>query len=449
MRQEIDTGGFSQFYTGVLEQSPVLLLAYTLKEKVDVEKLQAAAVRAVDAFPVFALKLTLNEKRQPVYEDNENVPCVYEDDGLPHAFGRESRGFLFRISNRERQIRLSIHHMLTDFSGANAFLVYILRCYLNQVDRNIDCSENTIALDPDDLRDPYALYGNINSEGYNLADKWKNEVVIPNRMQYRRCLKHSFRTLVFPVDKMLLAAKKTDSSAFPLLFWLMANATTATYRAEDRILVAGGAANYRAKYDSRTPLNFSQSFSMVFLPRERSLDYETQLTVQRARMDLQLDRRTIDREIALRKESMKQRGGPIENYVMDQEVLDQKRKEEEKKCAFYISYPGRIDLPGDIAEHVEDFYYNSPTTRGALRAAAYSWGNNMVVHVSELNCEKTIVPAFREILMKFGVESQVSDLREASYDYFPMEELVFDDRLDCNANRQIILQKENRNDQKT
>ena len=438
MKRKIDTGGFSQFYTGVLEQSPVLLLAYTLKEKVDAEKLQAAAVRAVDAFPVFRVKLTLDEKRQPVYEENENVPCIYEDDGIPHAFGRESRGFLFRISYKEKQIRLSIHHMLTDFSGANAFLVYILRCYLNQVDGNIDCSENTISLDPADLRDPYDLYGNINSAGYNFADKWTNEVFIPNRMQYRRFERHSFRALVFPVEKMLLAAKKTDSSVFPLLFWLMANATIATYKTEDRILVAGGAANYRAKYDSRTPLNFSQSFSMIFLPRERSLDYETQLTVQRARMDLQLDRRTIDREIALRKESMTQRDKPIENYVMDQETLDQKRKEEEKKSAFYISYPGRIDLPGDIAEYVEDFYYNSPTTRGALRAAAYSWGGNMVVNISELNCEKTIAPAIREILKKFGVESRLSDLREASYDTYPMEELVFDDRSDFNAKCSIL-----------
>ena len=52
-RRKIDAGGLSQFYTGYKEQSPTLLLEYTLKEAIDPERLQAAVEKAADVFSVF------------------------------------------------------------------------------------------------------------------------------------------------------------------------------------------------------------------------------------------------------------------------------------------------------------------------------------------------------------------------------------------------------------
>ena len=182
----IDAGGIGQFYTGYKDQSPVMLLSYTLKETVVPEKLQRALEKAIEHFPVFRVRLALNENRQPVYEKNELLPCIYENDGKTHTFGKASRGYLFRVSYHSRRISLSIHHMLTDFFGANEFLKYILRCYLHQLDESIGTSKDTIAVDPTDFRDPYDLYGNADAVGYYMADKWKNELLIPNRMNYSR-----------------------------------------------------------------------------------------------------------------------------------------------------------------------------------------------------------------------------------------------------------------------
>ncbi len=424
IQRKIDTGALSHFYTGCHEQSPVMMLSYSLKEAVDAERLQAATVRAVNAFPVFRVKLALNEKRQPVYEENECAPRVYADDGKPHAFGRESDGYLFRISCGGSRIRLSIHHMLTDFTGAHAFLVFLLRCYLHQTDEGIDDSESTIPLDPRDFRDPYELYGDIRAAEHDPPDRWENELVIPSDMQYRRYERYQHRTLLFPAERVLHAAKKTDSSILPMLFWLLSNAAARTYQAEDLVLTAGSAVNCRRMFGSRTPLNFSRSFAMYFLPRERCMDLETQLTVQRAKMDLQLDASAISRKIADRREAMKQKDGPIEAYVTDREALERKREREGRKTAFYVSYPGRADLPADLASYVESFYFNSPTTRGAIKANAYSWGPNMVIHINEQMCKKTIAPAMKEILRQNGVESSLSEPVETSYDYYPMEELI-------------------------
>ena len=427
MGRKMDMGGFSQFYTGYLEPSPVILVEYTMKEPVDPEKLQAAAAMAADVFHVYRVKLALNEKRQPIYEDNSLVPEVYEDDGGPHAFGEKSRGYLFRIEYRGCRIRLSIHHMLTDLCGANEFLKYILRCYLHQIDGNIDISKDTIALDPDDLRDPFELYGDSNAEGYNMADKWKNELTIPTGMQYRRCMPYPCRSLVFPIEPVLEAANKTDSSVFPLISWLMSVAMTEVYDANDKILVGRGAVNYRALYGSRTPLCFAQSFKTVRLPRERDLDLETQMTVQRFRMDLKLQRATTDQAIAALREWVSGLDGPMEDYVLDQESLDQERKNGEKSSVFFISYAGKMDLADDIAEFVDSFYFNVPSTRGPVMATAYSWGKNLHINVTEVDCEKSIVPAMMGILKKYEVDSIQTEYRKLTYDYYPMEELLSTD----------------------
>ena len=428
MKRIMDAGGLLQFYTGWREPSPVMLLEYTLYGAVDREKLQTALEKAIDVFSAYRVRLALNEKRQPVYEENELVPIVYEDDCRAHAFGKESRGYLFRLSFHGRTIRLSIHHALTDCFGANEFLKYILRNYLRQFDEGICVSTDTVAVDPSDLRDPYDLYGDIHAGGYNISDSWKNELVIPNSLRYRRELPQQSRRILFRLEKLLLIAKKNESSVFPVVSWLVANAAARTYDAEDKVIVGGGAADYRKIYSSRTPFCFSHSFKTLLLPRERYMDLETRLTVQRARMDLMLDRETTDREIALRRRAADRKNGPIEEYVMDQDALDAERKEGEKKSAFFLSYLGKLDLPDDIAEYVGSCEVITPTTRGPVKAVAYSWKGIMCINLIEQACERSMIPELQRMLAEYAIDSSVTDPRERFYDHFPMEELISDGR---------------------
>lgn len=378
----------------------------------------------MEVFSFFKVRLVLDDRRQPVYETIESNPAVYRDDGKQHRFGEESGGYLFRVSYGGNRIRLSMHHMLTDFFGANEFLKYILRCYLHLVEGTIDISADTVSLDLSDLRDPYDLYGDIHSAGWFMADRWKNELIVPNHMVYRRDLPQPVCSISFSAEKILQETKKSDSSVFPLLSWLIANAAAHTYGAEDRIIVGGGAADFRRICHSRTLFNFSQSFSTVLLPCEKNMDPELQLTVQRFRLDLQTDRDTINREIALRRERVKQMDGPIDQYVMNQEKLDRKRKEEERKSAFYLTYAGKLDLPKDLADYAESFLFISPTTRGPLKISACSWKDQLILNVTEQACEKSIIPKLWEILDQYATESRITDPEMKYYDYYPMEELT-------------------------
>ena len=109
---------------------------------------------------------------------------------------------------------------------------------------------------------------------------------------------------------------------------------------------------------------------------------------------------------------------------MDQDTLDVQRKEGESKSAFYLTYPGKMDLADDIAGYVDSCWFIAPTTRGPVKAIAYSWKGIMCINLIEMACKKSIIPELTGILEKFNVESTVTEFCERRYDYFPMEELT-------------------------
>ncbi len=307
----IDAGGVVQLITGIKEQSPAFLIEYCTKEIIDREKLRKAVQRALGVFRTFQVKPVFDDKsRKPVYQFNSAEADVCPYDGRPHLFGSESGGYLFRVYYTEKSVLLSICHTLTDFFGANEFMKCILCFYFDIADSRPEEIRKPLAVDPDDPLDPYTLYGSFDSSGFSMGKKWQNELEISNRMLYRRGEPITVHDLVFSISDFLKISKRAESSVFPFLTLLTGRAVAKTYGGEDKLLTGAGSFNCRRMFNSRTPKCFSQTFTTVLHPRERQMDLNTQMTIQRARMDIELEKETIARSIALRK---KQADNMLEN----------------------------------------------------------------------------------------------------------------------------------------
>lgn len=197
----IDTGGVVQLITGIKEQSSAFLIEYNTREMVDREKLRIAVNKALAVFRTFHVKLVRSDMdRRPVYTFNFAESDVYPYDDRPHAYGEESSGYLFRVYYKECRILLSMDHALTDFFGAHEFLKCILCFYFEIADGCPDEIRKLLAVDPDDFRDPYILYGCTDSRGFSMKNKWQNELEIPNRMLYRRGEPIKVHELVFSIS---------------------------------------------------------------------------------------------------------------------------------------------------------------------------------------------------------------------------------------------------------
>ena len=420
----IDAGAVVQLITGIKEQSPAFLIEYSTKEIIDSEKLRKAVQRALEVFRSFQVKPVLDEKsRKPVYQVSSAEADVYPYDGRPHFFGSESNGYLFRVYYTGKSILLSMCHTLTDFFGANEFMKCILCFYFEIADSRLEEIRKLLGVDPDDMRDPYTLYGSFYSPGFSVGKKWQNELEIPNRMQYRRGEPVTVHELVFSVSDFLKTSKRAESSVFPLLTWLTGRAVAKTYGGENKLLTGAGAFNCRSMFKSRTPKCFSQTFTTVLHPHERHMDLNTQLTVQRARMDIELEKGTIAGSIALRK---KQADKMLENarqYIWDQESRDAERCASARRSTYFLSYLGHFEVEAALERYIENVDVVSTVTRVPIAAVGREWKGLLHIRIQEIGCENSIAPAILEIAESIGITGSMKPPFTKQFDTFPLEEL--------------------------
>ena len=421
----IDAGGVVQLITGIKEQSPAFMIEYCTKQEIRREKLQYAVKQALDVFPTFRVKLALDGTNgKPVYQFNSAEADVYPYDGRPHFFGRESSGYLFRVYYTEKSILLSMLHMLTDFFGANEFLKCILCFYFDIAESRPE--KKLLAVDPDDCRDPYTLYGNMESPGFSMDKKWQNELEIPNRMLYRRCEPVNIHEIVFSISDFLTISKRAESSVFPFLTLLTGRAVAKTYGGEDKLLTGAGSFNCRSMFNSRTPKCFSQTFTTVLHPREQHMSLNTQLTVQRARMDIEQEKGTIARSIALRKEQADRMLVNAEEYIMDQKSRDAERRAFARRSTYFLSYLGHFTIEAALEKYIEDIHVLSTVTRVPITAIGYEWEGLLHIRTQEIGCETGIAPVILEIAEEQGIEGKMAGSFIHRFDTFPLEELYHD-----------------------
>ena len=420
----IDAGAVVQLITGIKEQSPAFLIEFSTREKIDSEKLREAVNQALNIFRPFRVYLELDDKSpKPVWRFNSCEADVYPYDGLPHAYGNESSGYLFRVYYAENKILLSMCHILTDFFGANEFFKCILCFYFDAAHSDPEEIRKLLAVDPDDPRDPYTLYGSHASPGFSMGKKWQNELEIPNRMLYRRGEPIKVHELVFSISAFLKISNRAGSSVFPLMTLLMGKAVAKTYGGEDKLLTGAGSFNCRSMFNSRTPKCFSQTFPTVLHPRERHMGLNTQLTVQRARMDIELEKGTIARSIAVRKEQTDRMLENARQYIRDQESRDAERRMSARKSTYFLSYLGHFEIEPAIDKYIENVDVVSTVTRVPIAAGACEWKGLLHIRVQEAGCEISIAPAILEIAESIGITGRMLPPFTKQFDSFPLEEL--------------------------
>ena len=420
MRTQIDTGGLLQFITGKKEQSPTVLLEYTLDQIVDKDRLQNSLERALDVFASFRVSIVITDQKKLLYKVNSNRPKVYEYDGSQHFFGKESEGYLFRLYYSEDKVILSAHHMLSDFHGIYNFMKCILGFYF-EVDQ---C--DLIDLDPSEPGDPYELFGSKELPNLSQSEIWKNEITIPHDMKFRRGERVDYSRLSFSLPEILRRTKKAETSVFPFLSWIIAKAIAREYNGKDLSILGCGGFDCRSIFGSKTPRCFSHSFITVLHPHEQNMDIEQQLTIQKARMFLELDEGTIANDLALRKESADMKMRQLDQFILDQDALDIKRKRSSQQIAFFHSYTGRLDDAAGLERYTKDIDLHIAVTRNPIVAVTYSRYDNIYCTLEETGVMRSIVPAMMEVADENGISCSLIGSGKLCVDTFPMEEL-FDD----------------------
>ncbi len=156
------------------------------------------------------------------------------------------------------------------------------------------------------------------------------------------------------------------------------------------------------------------------------MDMDMQLTVQRARMDIELAKGTIDRSIAARKELTDRMIEDTDHYILDQKRLDEERRASARRSTYFISYLGHMEAGSMLDKYIEDFSAAGTVTRIPIIASVCEWKGLQHFWIEEIGCENSIAPAILEIMGGLGITGTIKTPYEMRFDTFPLEELYHD-----------------------
>ena len=250
----------------------VFRITCELKEEVDGELLQQALDRTVPDFPHFAS--VLRKGLFWYYLDSSNIRAVVQPENKPPcaAIYRDGRRrLLYRVNYYRRRINLEMFHVLTDGTGAFAFLRSIICNYLmlaHDLELEELPQESSSVMEKAD--DAFSRYYQKETKG--KPEEQKN---LPRRAYHLQGERDEYLQMhliegTVSAQKFLQAAKdhNTTASAFTTALFMESILEEMRVRDKKLPIVLSIPVNLRNYFPSDTARNFFGVFNVAFDPAQ-------------------------------------------------------------------------------------------------------------------------------------------------------------------------------------
>jgi len=399
-----DCGALNQFYNGALEKCPQIIIQLNLSQDVNPESLKTALKQALEKYSVYSIAPVLNEKGEPGFVPVKTEPPVFPfGNGAKDYGSAEVGGYLVYVEYEKNKLYVNLHHAVADGCGAADFSAYLLCCYLKE-ENLIDQVYFNPLVDLTDTADPFDKYGD-SSQAPPFTVLRKNEFTLPHEMGYRKNSVQHLYSFRFDITKLLKASKKAEASVLPVMIGMVSRALYETYNIGDKTLVGTFGLNCRRFYNSNTPKNFSQAFSVAYLPRELNLSLEEQATCQRGMMDMYLQKETVDFNVGDVSDWFANLDKTqFLNTVNDTEMWDKKRIAQSSYSAYFLTYLGKFNIAPEALPFIKNVTAYLPGTRSPLTMTATALGNIMNLTAVQSFKDDTFVSNMKKQLENIGIE---------------------------------------------
>ena len=120
------------FSLSVDDDMSVFRFSALLKDKIDIELLKRAVIKALEDYPMYRVKLGTGlfwnyldfNDRGPVIEEEDDIPCA-------NINFRKNNNYLFKVTYYKNKINIDFFHVLTDATGAIVFFKSLIYHYLD------------------------------------------------------------------------------------------------------------------------------------------------------------------------------------------------------------------------------------------------------------------------------------------------------------------------------
>ena len=387
----------------------VFRITCELKEEVNGELLQQALDRTVTIFPHFAS--VLRKGLFWYYLDSSNIRAVVQRENKPPcaAIYRDGRRrLLYRVNYYRRRINLEMFHVLTDGTGAFAFLRTIVCNYLilaHNLDEELPPDVSSVKEKADDA---FNRYYSKETKG-----KPKEQKTLPRRAYHLQGERDEYLQMhliegTVSVLKFLQASKNHNSTAAAFMTALFMESIIEEMRVRDKKLpiVLSVPVNLRNYFPSDTARNFFGVINVAFYPEkydgtiESILDevqasFRRQLTQDQISLSMH-DYARLEHNIAIR---------PVPLFIKNL-VIAAVNNSVQKGITGTVSNVGKITIPEPFSSYIDRFscFMAAPD----IQISVCSFNGKMCFGVGSAFETNPVIMRFFRKMVALGIDVEIA-----------------------------------------
>lgn len=388
-------------------RTTIFRLAATIDEAVDLPRLQAAYDAMLARCQYFRVELRKGvfwyyfepSDAQPTVEAESRYPCMY----IPF----KRRGVLpFRLIAYRHRIAFEVSHILTDGSGALAFLNGLLAEYFRRGGEEVDGAalqvDPAAAVDPGEFADSFSAAYQQNvpaAPRQSPALHFGGRAVAPPAF-------YVIEGVVSGADLKELAGRHnvTIGEYLTALLIDVAREVMETRRLRPRPIRVSIPINLRRFFPSKTMRNFVLAVEPGIDPRLGSFSFDDILAKVHHYMRSELDHRFIRRQIVRNLKSERSPFIRIIPVVIKDPILRWAYAAFGTRM-FTIGFSnlGRVSVPEGVSRHVRGYHFIPPPHNNALNATSIAFnGQTHIVFASTIE-DTTVEQRFFARLRDEGI----------------------------------------------
>lgn len=378
-----------------IENNPMYRIVF--KQTIDPIKLENAFLCAMKTFPLFKTQVLFDKEYFLQTNDKPlRLKRVSEDD-RPKTFGKNTNGYPWQCCYSENKLTFEWLHGVSDGVGALNFLKEMLCCYFG-VENNTPTYKFLVASG----LEPF----------FDRKEKGKNYRVDPDGFSFKKFNKienRGYQTdsyeLVCNTSDILKLSKDVDSSISLVLTILFSKAI--------RMHLPSDLKNKNVAcnvvMDLRRPLNYETMHNCVEYKRITYQDKHESMSFREVAREYKriLDNGrlvpNIVRAITERVTTFK-----LYHILPNKKFLKFCVKMvglilKDLDCNFVVTYPGKIDLPKEVMQKIDNIDFKVWHDFGECIIACVDYNGRFNVNISENFAEKGIVEDFMRLSDNVGV----------------------------------------------
>ncbi len=400
--------------------SNVFRLAVELKAEIDPELLKEALDKTLQRFP--GLKVRIRSGFFWNYYEVNEMECPVKRDIKNHCYRinfKENNGYLFRIYYRGCRICIDFYHSLCDGYGGAVFLSSLAGEYLRLKGHSI--SHNQFVLDvmekpeKEELEDAYKRYSSSDAK-YTSDETW---------VYHKRGTKLPMHLCNYTIGTMSVAELQALSRSYGVTVTELFAAILLDIHYRKQLKEGKSLkdvsvqipVNLRKAFPSKTLRNFVLCLMVKINPRLGEFTFEEILRSVSLQLKLVNNAKELNSLMTRNVKIEKKATRYVPLFLKNMCVAIGFGISAEYSTSVLISNLGAINLPEDMKEHVEKFFFfTGPGLVNGARCGVISFGDSLSFAFSNCYEESDIEKEFFTRLAGMGISVTVETNRESCFD---------------------------------